>query len=80
VGRRILDRPSPAEAGPAPYQGFGYRPAVPSTPNGVPLSGWWKRVAARLLDGLILMIGSLSLTGYFLLKWFSHKSVPIGQI
>src|SRR5919197_4452911 len=37
------------------YPGYGY-PAgygqmVPSTPDGVPLSGWWKRVAARILDG-----------------------------
>ena len=39
---------------------------VPSTPDGVPLSGWWKRVWARLLDGLIVLILGLPLTGYFL--------------
>jgi uncharacterized RDD family membrane protein YckC len=54
--------------GPPPYQGqgFGYRPMVASTPDGVPLAGWWKRVGARILDGLIVAIGGLPLTGYFL--------------
>ena len=46
-------------------QGFGYGPNVPSTPDGVELAGWWKRVWARLLDGLIVLIGGLPLTGYF---------------
>jgi uncharacterized RDD family membrane protein YckC len=57
---------------PPPYQGhgqgFGYLPLVPSTPDGVVLSGWWKRVGARILDGLIVGIGSLPLTGYFIVK------------
>ena len=57
--------------GPPPYQGqgFGYGPAVPSTPDGVPLAGWWKRVWARFLDGLIVLIASLPLTGYF---WYQY--------
>jgi uncharacterized RDD family membrane protein YckC len=48
-----------------PQGGFGYQPQVPSTPDGVPLSGWWKRVLARMLDGLIVLVISLPLTGYF---------------
>jgi uncharacterized RDD family membrane protein YckC len=49
---------------PAPQQsGAGWQSSpVPSTPDGVPLSGWWKRVLARLLDGLIISIVSLPLT------------------
>lgn len=57
------------------YPGYGY-PAgygqmVPSTPDGVPLSGWWKRVAARILDGLIVTIVALPLSGYFLYQLFN---------
>lgn len=40
-----------------------YGPAAPTavqkppatTPDGVPLAGWWRRVVAQLLDGLILL-------------------------
>jgi uncharacterized RDD family membrane protein YckC len=61
---------------PYPQQGGGYGyPAgygqmVPATPDGVPLSGWWKRVAARILDGLIVTIVALPLSGYFLYHFF----------
>ncbi len=54
--------------GPQPsqqQQGYGYGPRVPATPDGQPLAGWWKRVLARFLDGLITFFGSLPLTGYF---------------
>lgn len=60
------DHRRPAQ--PPPYQGFGYQPLVPSTPDGVALSGWWKRVGARIVDGLIVGVGSLPLTGYFIVK------------
>ena len=42
---------------PAPYPG----PALaqgPTTPDGVPLSGWWRRVGAYLIDSLI--VGAVS--------------------
>lgn len=29
---------------------------VPATPDGVPLSGWWRRVGAYILDGLLVGI------------------------
>jgi uncharacterized RDD family membrane protein YckC len=41
----------------APSYGATYAPALPqprTTPDGQPLSGWWRRVLAQLLDGLIL--------------------------
>jgi uncharacterized RDD family membrane protein YckC len=43
---------------------------VAATPDGVPLSGWWKRVGARIIDGLIVTIAGLPLTGYFLYRFF----------
>jgi len=36
--------------------------AVPSTPDGVELSGWWKRVLARFLDSIVVFFLSLPLT------------------
>jgi uncharacterized RDD family membrane protein YckC len=62
------DHRRPAQAPPYQGQGFGYRPLVPSTPDGVVLSGWWKRVGARILDGLIVAVGGFPLTGYFIVK------------
>jgi uncharacterized RDD family membrane protein YckC len=61
-------RPEP----PASY-GSGYgAPAVegrptfgPTTPDGVPLSGWWRRVGARILDQIIVYVMALPLTIYF---------------
>ena len=51
-------------------QGFGYGPRVPATPDGVPLSGWWKRVGARFLDGIIVSVISLPFTLYFWIQYF----------
>lgn len=50
--------------------GFGYPSVVPSTPDGVALAGWWTRVVARFLDGLIVSVAGLPLTGYFLFRYF----------
>jgi uncharacterized RDD family membrane protein YckC len=41
-------------------QGWQSHPAT--TPDGVVLSGWWKRVLARFLDGIIVSIVALPLT------------------
>jgi uncharacterized RDD family membrane protein YckC len=38
----------------APYGG-AYAPVVATTPDGERLAGWWQRVAAYLIDGLILV-------------------------
>ncbi|WP_020392909.1 RDD family protein [Kribbella catacumbae] len=54
--------------GPQPahqQQGFGYGPRVPATPDGQPLAGWWKRVLARILDGLVLFFITMPFAGYF---------------
>jgi uncharacterized RDD family membrane protein YckC len=50
-------------------QGFGYGPQLPATPDGVPLSGWWPRVGARILDWIIVAVVSLPATGYY---WFHY--------
>lgn len=61
--------------GPPPYPGqfggpaYGFGPAVPSTPDGVPLAGWWLRVLATVIDGAIVFVAALPLTGYF---WFRY--------
>ncbi|WP_432945208.1 RDD family protein [Kribbella sp. CA-253562] len=44
-------------------------PAIPCTPDGVPLAGWWRRAAAELLDLLIVFVVGLPLTGYFWYRW-----------
>ncbi|MEP7035751.1 MAG: RDD family protein [Actinomycetota bacterium] len=42
-----------------------------TTPDGVPLSGWWLRALARVLDGLFTFILSLPLTGWFYYGYLS---------
>jgi uncharacterized RDD family membrane protein YckC len=60
-----------------PYgQGGGWHmPPAPTvygararTPDGEPLAGWWKRLAARVVDWIIVWVLSLPLTGYFLYR------------
>ena len=48
--------------GQLPGQQLGWQPARPSTPDGVVLSGWWKRVLARIIDSIIIAIVALPLT------------------
>jgi uncharacterized RDD family membrane protein YckC len=54
-----------------PPQGYGYPgQRVPTTPDGQPLSGWWRRVWARVIDSIIVGIIGLPLTGYFYYQYF----------
>jgi uncharacterized RDD family membrane protein YckC len=52
---------------PAYGQGSGqpWQPEHATTPDGVPLSGWWLRVAAGLLDSIFTNFLALPLTGWF---------------
>lgn len=61
-------QPGTPQAGPqAPeYGGFAGGPGL----GNVPLSGWWRRVGARLLDGLIVTVLALPLTAYFYARLF----------
>ena len=49
--------------GPMPTYGqpAGWHGNLPTTPDGVVLSGWWKRVAARIIDNIIVSIIALPL-------------------
>jgi uncharacterized RDD family membrane protein YckC len=46
---------------PAQQQGWQSHPSA-ATPDGVVLSGWWKRVLARIIDGVLIWIVALPLT------------------
>lgn len=42
----------------SPVQAYGYA-AGPSTADGVPLAGWWWRVLAAIIDGIVLYVVGL---------------------
>jgi len=48
-------------------QGWQSNPST--TPDGALLSGWWLRVAARVLDGIFTFLLSLPLTGWFYYRY-----------
>lgn len=49
------------------YQPALRRPAAPQTADGVPLAGWWWRVLATVIDGLILsIVGAIVLAPIYL--------------
>ena len=73
----------PAYTGaPAPMPSWqqGYAVAQATTPDGVPLSGWWKRVLARFLDYLLIFIVALPLTGYFYYRYLQALSDWVNQM
>jgi uncharacterized RDD family membrane protein YckC len=48
---------------PAPQYGRqGFYAARPTTPDGQPLSGWWRRVVARIVDGIIVALITIPFT------------------
>ena len=59
----------PTAPAPMPSWPQGYAVGQATTPDGVPLSGWWKRVLARVLDGIITFVIGLPLTGYFIVGY-----------
>lgn len=88
--------PYAGQTGQNPYQGEwqgqqmmpgGYQTQnVPSTPDGQPLAGWWRRVLARLLDGLIIgivggVIASFLVPDFFgqYLDWAMTIEDPLAQ-
>jgi uncharacterized RDD family membrane protein YckC len=51
-------------------QGYGYPgQRVHTTPDGQPLSGWWRRVFARIIDSILAGLIGLPLTGYFIYQY-----------
>jgi uncharacterized RDD family membrane protein YckC len=53
----------------APQQ-LGWQSHPSATPDGVPLAGWWLRVAARVLDGLFTFALSVPFAGWFYYRYF----------
>ena len=51
-------------------QQLGWQSHPATTPDGVQLAGWWLRVAARVLDGIITLVVSLPFTGWFFYRYF----------
>lgn len=69
-GQRLPQQGGYPQGGYQPYpqsgQGFGYTGQHPkASPDGRPLSGWWRRVFAKIIDSIIVWIIGLPLTGYF---------------
>ena len=69
----------PSAPGPMPGWQQPYATGQATTPDGVPLSGWWKRVLARILDGVITFVIGLPLTGYFLFRYFQAMGDYVNQ-
>jgi len=51
-------------------QQLGWQSHPATTPDGVPLSGWWLRVLARVLDQIFTSLLALPLTGWFYYSYF----------
>jgi len=51
-------------------QGWQSNPST--TPDGVLLSGWWLRVAARVLDGIFTFLLALPFTGWFYYRYLGE--------
>lgn len=66
-GQPVQPQYGQPQQGPHPQQaGYGYPgQRIHATPDGQPLSGWWRRVFARIIDSIIVGIIGLPLTGYF---------------
>jgi uncharacterized RDD family membrane protein YckC len=48
----------------------GWQSSPMTTPDGVPLAGWWQRVGARVLDSIFTFVLALPLTGYGYYRYF----------
>jgi uncharacterized RDD family membrane protein YckC len=69
-GQQQYGQPQYGNQGYAP-QGYGYAGhGAKSAPNGQPLSGWWRRVAAKILDNIIVGFIGLPVTGYFYYQYW----------
>lgn len=64
-GQQQQQNPYAGQTGQYPYQGGMYAPAGgrATTPDGQELAGWWLRLLARIIDGLLIgvVVGSIGL-------------------
>ena len=49
---------------------YQWRPAGPTTPDGVPLAQWWQRLLAALIDGVVLTVVGFALSFPWLRDFF----------
>ncbi|MFI5736424.1 RDD family protein [Kribbella sp. NPDC051587] len=89
--RPVYGQPGPQQQPPPQYgqsaypaysqtqqQGYGYPGQNRfATPDGQPLSGWWRRVGARVIDNILVFFLSLPLTGYF---WWRYLDIYMDNI
>lgn len=60
--------PAGRDYGAAPT--YQWRPAGPTTPDGVPLAQWWQRLVAALIDGVVLTVIGFALSFPWLRDFF----------
>ncbi|MDF8263742.1 RDD family protein [Luteipulveratus flavus] len=56
--------------GPAQTGQHPQRPPVPTTPDGRPISGWWRRFGAYALDGMLVFVISAVASWPWAQSWF----------
>ena len=74
------ERPAPGYTGPAPPGAGGLGLPAPGPAVGRPaLAGWWRRVGAQVVDGLIITIGAavlfVAITAPFSIGFFASEEV-----
>ncbi|MDX6309852.1 MAG: hypothetical protein QOI06_2898 [Nocardioidaceae bacterium] len=63
-----------------PQQAPGWPPVKgPTTPDGVRITSWVKRLLARILDGFIVFFASVPFTGYFIYRYFQAISDQVDK-
>jgi uncharacterized RDD family membrane protein YckC len=82
LGGEAPDRPRYGYTSPPPPGAGGPVPAYSGAVSGRPqLSGWWRRVVAAVLDGLIIGIGSaillVAITAPFSIGFFANDTVGV---
>lgn len=82
--------PYQGQWGGAPMPGMGYQAQVDprtATPDGQPLAGWWHRVGARIIDGLIMLpvtavVGFVFMGDFFTeyMNWAMSQTDPLAPV
>ena len=65
-----LDRQSQQRPGTPQWPGVQLGRPQPTTPDGAVLSGWWRRVVARVVDGIICGLVTVAVT----YPWLTHAA------
>ncbi|MDE9367813.1 RDD family protein [Luteipulveratus sp. YIM 133132] len=63
-------QPGQWPAGPGRPAQHPERPPVPTTPDGRPISGWWRRFGAYVVDGMLILVVSSIASWPWSQSWF----------